>query len=266
MGGARVTQEGGGARGRGCPERAIPASPDRRGARTSWLAALSFAAWVLAGPAPLGAQTLTLQAAADTFLKSGSPNQNQGSEAILRVQSSGNNRALVKFDPAEILAAVGTGSLASARLELFIASNANNWGATGRTVDLHRVAETWSEPGATWNCGIDTNPSNGAADCASPWAGGRFLDEPVDTILHTNGLTGYIAFDVTAEVAAVLAGGSHDGWMVKKTEEGQSGERTTPRERRPATTARAWCWSSRARPSTRCRPGSPSPRRATRSW
>ena len=48
------------------------------------------------------AQTLALSAMADTYLKSGSSNQNQGSEALLRIRSSGKNRSLVRFDPAAI--------------------------------------------------------------------------------------------------------------------------------------------------------------------
>lgn len=177
----------------------------------------------LVGPPPLWSQTVSLTAASDTYLKSGSPNQNQGQEGILRLQSSGTNRTLVRFEEAAILSAVGAGSLASAQLELFIAFNANNWGAGGRTVDVHRVTEAWTEAGATWNCGIDANPSNGGADCGSTWAGGRFEEEPTDTVVHTNGLSGWIAFDVTADVARVLAGGHHEGWIVKKSEENQTG-------------------------------------------
>ena len=170
------------------------------------------------------AQTVTLQSAADTYLRSGSPNQNQGSDTFLRIQQSGNNRSLVRFDSAAIFAAVGNGSLAGARLELYIQSNSNNWGAEGRTVDAHRLAANWSESGATWNCGIDANLGNGNADCTAQWAGGQFAEEPSDTVLHTNGLTGWIHFDVTADVRAFLSGTANQGWIVKKTEEGQSGQ------------------------------------------
>jgi Glucodextranase, domain B len=176
-----------------------------------------------AGWKPLGAQTVALPPAGDTYLRSGSPNHNQGDEESLRVQSSGNNRALVQFDPAAILAAVGSGSLAAARLELFIASNSDNWGPEGRTVDAHRLTVAWTEAGATWNCPDDSNPANGSPDCPAEWGGGRFEEEPSDTVLHTNGQGGWIAFDVTADVAAFLAGGNHHGWIVKKTEEGQNG-------------------------------------------
>ncbi|HEY2292365.1 MAG TPA: DNRLRE domain-containing protein, partial [Thermoanaerobaculia bacterium] len=170
------------------------------------------------------AQTFTLQPVADTYLRSGSPNQNQGSDTFLRIQSSGNNRSLVRFDSAAITAAVGNGSLASARLELYIESNSNNWSADGRTVDAHRLTASWSEPGATWNCGVDSNPGNSSADCATQWAGGQFAEEPSDTVLHTNGLTGWVRFDVTSDVLAFLSGTPNYGWIVKKTDEGQNGQ------------------------------------------
>jgi len=49
----------------------------------------------------------TVDATGDTYLKSGSPNQNQGSAPTLRLQASGKNRALVFFDPASIRNSVG---------------------------------------------------------------------------------------------------------------------------------------------------------------
>ena len=170
------------------------------------------------------AQTFALPAVADTYLRSGSSNQNQGNDTFLRVQSSGNNRSLVRFDSAAITAAVGNGSLASARLELYIQSNSNNWSADGRTVDAHRLMANWSELGATWNCGVDSNPGNSNADCTTQWAGGQLAEEPSDTVLHTNGLTGWVRFDVTSDVLAFLSGTPNYGWIVKKTEEGQNGQ------------------------------------------
>lgn len=186
------------------------------------LGGLILALWA-AAPPHLEAQTTLLVAAGDSTLKSGSPNQNQGSETALRVQSSGHNRALVQFNPAAIQATVGAGSLASARLELFIAFNSDNWGTEGRTVDAHRLTQAWTEAGVTWNCPIDTLPANGSPNCTTEWDGGAFEEEPSDTVLHTSGMAGWVGFDVTADVQALLAGASHFGWLVKKTEEGQSG-------------------------------------------
>ncbi len=189
--------------------------------RAAWL---GFLLPLLAGAAAVNAQTSTLSATADTYLRSGSPNQNQGSESLLRVQSSGNNRSLVRFDPAAITTAVGSGNLVGARLEFYLQSNANNWSTEGRTVDAHRLTANWTEAGATWNCGVDSIPSNSSPNCATQWAGGQFAEEPSDTVLHTNGLTGWIQFDVTADVLAFLSGTQNFGWIVKKTEEGQNGQ------------------------------------------
>lgn len=172
----------------------------------------------------LQAQTVLVPAAADSYLRSGNPNQNQGSEQLLRIQSSGQNRALVRMDPAALLAAVGGGYLVSARLELSIQTNTDNWGADGRTVEAHRIIADWSETGVTWNCGIDTVPGNSQPDCASLWEGGSFAEEPSDVLLHANGLTGWIGFEVTADVRDFLAGAANYGWLIKKTDEGQTGQ------------------------------------------
>ncbi|MCM2269212.1 MAG: DNRLRE domain-containing protein, partial [Thermoanaerobaculia bacterium] len=189
--------------------------------RKTWrlvAAGLAFVAGVVE------AQTSTLEASADSYLRSGSPNQNQGGEDLLRVQSTGQNRALVRFDSAAVSAAISGGSLAQARLELFIAANADNWSTAGRTVDAHRVLADWSELGVTWNCGVDEVPTNSKVDCAATWGGGSFVEEPTDSVLHTNGLGGWIAFDVTADVTAFQGGAANLGWLIKKTEEGQNGQ------------------------------------------
>jgi hypothetical protein len=194
-----------------------------------------YEAAVLAGGATylLGRQdppvTRNLLGSADTYLRSGNPNQNQGSETILRVRPDGDRRALIQFDQAALAAAVGSGTVTSARLELTIAENFDNWGATGRTVDLHRLTQTWTELGATWNCGDDLAPGNPVPDCPTtawtmsglgvrPW-----LTPPTATMTITTGLRGVVSFDVTADVQAFLGGQPNYGWLLKRTEEGPSG-------------------------------------------
>ncbi len=194
--------------------------------RWQWAGALAGAFSILGAVwtgAPLIAQTFTLQVAADTYLRSGSPNRNQGTDDILRLQSSGDNRALVRVTASDISQAVGPGRLVSATLELFIHSNGDNWGTTGRTVDAHRLLAGWTELGGTWHCGIDADPGNSHPDCDPEWEGGLFAEEPSDTVLITNGLTGWVDLDVTEDVRAFLAGEADDGWLVKKTEENQNG-------------------------------------------
>jgi hypothetical protein len=168
---------------------------------------------------------------ADTYIRQGNPNQNQGTEPILRLQASGKNRALVRWDPQGITGAIGGDSLVAARLELTITHNADNWSTAGRTVDLHRLTQAWTETGATWNCADDTNPANSAADCAgaTAWAMDGpdprpYVATPTATRLITNGLRGVVTFDVTADVGGLASGGGAPyGWILKKTDEGASG-------------------------------------------
>ncbi|NJL29623.1 MAG: DNRLRE domain-containing protein, partial [Thermoanaerobaculia bacterium] len=185
---------------------------------TGNLATASFAFDLLLGD---GEHRLTLPVLADTYLRDGSPNQNQGTEDLLRIRSSGKNRALVRFDLGGVAELVDT--LESATLELFIANNGNNWGTNGRTVDVHALGAEWSEPGATWNCAADANPVNSQPDCSPLWNGGNFDTEPTDTITITNGLSGWVQLDVTADVLGALAGDPHHGWLLKKTFENQNG-------------------------------------------
>lgn len=170
-----------------------------------------------------GPHIAILSVSADTYLKQGQPNQNQSAETFLRVRQSGNNRALVKFDQTELETLIGDGTLISATLELFIEDNGNNWGSTGRTVDVHRLTEEWTELGATWHCADDTDPTDQQANCNPQWDGGLFAAPPTDSVLHTKAQLGLVHFDVTADVAAFLTGTPNYGWLLKKTQEGQSG-------------------------------------------
>jgi len=178
------------------------------------------------GPPSIG----ILDPAGDTYIRSGNPNQNQGTESILRVRPDGDNRTLIRFDQAAVAAVVGTRTVTSAQLELTIAENFDNWGPSGRTLDLHRLTQSWTETGATWSCGDDLEPGDPNPDCpATAWAmdgsGTRpWAASPTATVLMTNGARGVVALDVTADVTAYLGGSAADfGWLLKRTDEGPSG-------------------------------------------
>jgi hypothetical protein len=165
---------------------------------------------------------------ADTYLKQGTPNKNQGADSVMRVRQSGKNRGLVRFDDAVFTGV--TGQIVSARIEVDIVFNANNWGTTGRTVDAHRMLVAWTELGATWNCGDDSDTSDQSPDCGTTAWEMRSLDPspfeptPSGTLLVTKDLTGVVSFDVTDDVRAIVAGQmSNFGWILKKTKEGQPG-------------------------------------------
>ncbi len=167
----------------------------------------------------------------DTYLRSGAPNQNQGTLPTLRVQSSGDNRALIRFDSAQLAALPGA---VTATLTLTIADNGENWGSTGRPIALHRVTRAWTEQGATWNCAIDTNASNGSPDCSgiSAWEMGKpqepalhpWTETPTATALITTSLSGVVSFDISADVALFRSGAAPNyGWILKKVDEGATG-------------------------------------------
>jgi Tol biopolymer transport system component len=191
-------------------------------------------------------QTTTFDASADAYVRSGQNDHNQGAETYMRLQSSGSNRGLVRFDQSAIQAEIGTGTVISAKLRLTITDNGNNWGNTGRTVDVHRLLKDWAEgngtdssrgtgSGATWNCAIDSAIQNQATDCtgATAWEMGQPNNPGVHpwyatasgTTNITNNQAGVVEFDVTADVASFVSGSSDNyGWLIKKTAEGQNGQ------------------------------------------
>ena len=194
---------------------------------------LAAAAAVTAAAARAELQTAVdsiLLPGADTYVRSGPPNQVRGGERLLSVQGGGRERALVAFDPAGLVLAVGAGSLRAARLEFALTFNGNDWSPQGRPVALHRMTLPWTEAGATWNCSLDSDPANQRAACAGPtaWEMGPtgpnpWVAAPTATTTITNRQSGTVVFDVTVDVAAWLAGEANAGWILKAVHEGQNG-------------------------------------------
>ncbi len=174
----------------------------------------------------------TISVDADSFLRDGADNTNEGANERMRIQNSGNNRAVVRFN----LAGVPTAGLQSATLTLNIAENSDNWGPTGRFVDAHRLTADWTEgngknegpgphfrgtgEGVTWKCAKDTNINNQNDDCVTPWNGGTFAAATAPSVLHINNQTGPVSWNVTADVIA----GASNGWLIKKQLENQNGQ------------------------------------------
>lgn len=193
-------------------------------------------------PTPI---TVTFNSSADTYVKDGQADRNQGGEGIMKIQSSGNNRSLVRFDQGQIQSAIGSGVVLSAKLRVNIVDNANNWGS-GRTVDIHRLLMNWAEgngtensrgtgSGATWACAIDSIIQNQAKNCSgsAEWEMGQpnnpsvhpWIQSPSDTENITNNQTGVVEYDVTSDVQSFVNGqNSNFGWLIKKTNEGQNGQ------------------------------------------
>ncbi len=184
---------------------------------------LVLASIVLATTA--GAAITNLSPVEDTFLRAESPNQNEGLNTFVRIQRTGKNRTVLRFDQNAIDTAVGGASVTSATLQLFVEFNQENWG-TGREVDIHRMTGTWTETSSTWNCADDSNTLNLDPDCASQWAGGTFAATATDSYTQfSTPLTGAVTFDVTADVNDFIAGTfTNFGWLIKKRLEGQNGQ------------------------------------------
>ncbi|HZP39973.1 MAG TPA: DNRLRE domain-containing protein [Candidatus Binatia bacterium] len=197
----------------------------RRSVTATALAAATIAGPAFAGvppPAPCSHRT-TLSAVADTTVRRGQPNTPAGAEPLLFVREGDGNRALVRFDVAGV-----AGPVASAELTFTVAGAASSWGLAGRRLGVHRLTRPWSEASATWNCASDANPANVRPDCTGPdaWAMGSpnappWVEPATAEVQMANGRAGAVAFDVTADVAAVVAGqAANAGWILVKEDAG----------------------------------------------
>lgn len=189
--------------------------------------------------------TIAFSSSADTYVRSGSDNRNAGAGTFMRLQDSGDNRSLVKFDQTAMQSQIGIGQVLSAKLRVTIVDNGNNWGTTGRTIDIHRLTANWAEgngtennrgtgTGATWECATDSDITNRTKDCngTTEWEMGQpnnplvhpWAQAASDTQTITNNQSGVVEFDVTSDVVSFLDSANQNyGWIIKKTNEGQNG-------------------------------------------
>lgn len=177
---------------------------------------------------------LTLLAEADTYLRGGAQNTNEGANTLLQIQSSGDNRILVRFSDIPNAA-----NVTKATLVFTIQFNADNWGTTNpdggdRPVDAHRLLVDWAEgngsndhtnpsirgtgEGATWNLPVDPDINNSSTDGVTPqWNGGtlgtHFAAATSPSVFPFNGQVGEVSWDVTADVKD----GADFGWLVKRS-------------------------------------------------
>jgi len=176
--------------------------------------------------------TTTLIADKDSYIIQDSPNVNQGSNSLLKVQQLRVMRSLVSFD----LSPYESKHVSNAQLRLYPVGNGYNWGS-GDTIEAHKLTTGWTEgngfnatrgtgSGTTWNCAIDANITNSFANCKEHWNGGSFVASPTSSTLIVNNIKNIlIGFNVTSDVNSFLDGNSTDnfGWIIKKTNENNSG-------------------------------------------
>ncbi len=79
-----------------------------------------------------------------------------------------------------------------------------------------------SGPGVTWECRVDTQISNDDRDCdgSDRWDGGDLAAPTAPGGLHTEGMTGEVAWDVTQDVLD----GAKFGWALFREHESRDGE------------------------------------------
>jgi len=170
---------------------------------------------------PPGARVI--EASADTFIRIGWENRNEGLEPILQVRDPA-NRVLVRFPQASVRQAVGARELESAELSLCIVFNNQHWShrtPEGKVVNVHRLTKDWSEDQASWDRNVFGGCWFGSPPCDQTPQGGAFEPAPTASLTFFDETAGCVAWDVTEDVRSFLCRDSEDcapnhGWLVKK--------------------------------------------------
>ncbi|HZJ06876.1 MAG TPA: DNRLRE domain-containing protein [Nocardioidaceae bacterium] len=156
--------------------------------------------WTVEVGSSCGASTTTLAATADAWVEQNSPTNNKGTDSVLKVSSKGptdNSRALVRFAlPASVPQSC---VIASATLRLYSDS-----ARTGRTLQVHRLAGSWTENGVTW-----TNQPVTAGTAATTTSG-----------------NGYREWNVVSHVQATYDTGTSHGFLIRDASENQDAEQS----------------------------------------
>ncbi|MGI0076374.1 MAG: DUF7594 domain-containing protein [Nitrosopumilaceae archaeon] len=178
---------------------------------------------------------VTLFAEKDSFIREGVQNSNDGSNQVLRIMGTGqtNNRALISFNQDDIQNVATDKNLESATLKLYIESNNHNWG-DGQLLNIYSFETVWQEgngvstpvsnllnpsDGVTWSCPTDSNK------CGNQWNGGKFDQNPTDSIWISNQVEGYwVKFDVTTDILDYLSSKENFGWIIMKSDENSEGQ------------------------------------------
>lgn len=188
-----------------------------------------------------------VQATHDTTLRSTVPYGNDGTGTSLGVSAASVanlERTLLRFDTADMTAAVSGQSLHKATVTLTISSWQVEW--LGGQIEILPMVQPWDEGtglgtffspghGPSWVCADDQNTSlwgNLWNDCVGDdWAmlptdpgTMPFATTATDIAPVFTGGLATVEFDVTSDVALFLAGAANHGWMLRGTNSFTSGE------------------------------------------
>lgn len=140
----------------------------------------------------------------------------KGTTDSLVVDGTRSNRILIGVNQTAIAAAVGSGTLVNATLELTVRATNGSWPVGGATVDVHRVLQDWTEADVTWVCSDGHTVWDMSTGAGTIWHSAHTARTTI-----TNGQTGVVRLDMTADVAAFLAGTQTNyGWLIRRTAEG----------------------------------------------
>lgn len=179
-----------------------------------------------------------LLSAGDSSLIQSTPATNEGSNTLLYLGAG--QHTVVSFN----IAAIPSGKLTHATLQLTFAQPAVNWGPHGNPASVYNLSTPFAEgngfvlgattptpgsgSGTTWYCPTDTNISNQTADCVSQWNGANaIIGNPTATVTILTGQTGVVSFDVTTDVLNAIANKQTTvQWMLRRTNENKQGQAT----------------------------------------
>jgi hypothetical protein len=183
-----------------------------------------------------------VHATADSTLRQDAPSINEGGNPFVRVSARPIRRGIVQFDPATLFNVrqdmVDEGA-PSIYLTLHIARNGNDWSQTeDHFVDVHPLPpDYWitegdgkvsglpydqtandTGDGVTWKVGRYTyvpRAKGAPKRVADTWHGGSDVIGPATaSVLHVNGMTGQVSWDVTNDVLTGV-----NAWIIKVRDE-----------------------------------------------
>ncbi len=153
--------------------------------------------WAVTAPPSCAAPgSVTVGAAADSWVLQSSSSSNYGTDSVLKVDSKAgaNARALVRFN----LPAIPAGcQVVDAQLRLYSSSY-----KPGRTLQAFQLGGSWTESTVRWSNQPATTGTAATVASAST--------------------SGYLQWGVTAHVGAMYSGGNH-GFLIRDSVEGASG-------------------------------------------